>query len=294
MSKFFGTAFLVSALIFLFGLSGATAAFAELTLTPYGSLRVQAESVVVDKAQAGEDNHYNGLRDAYSRLGVQANYLLDNGVQLGAVLEFPLDVAQMQAQDPSFFQGFYKENNGPRIAKITASSDQWGSLALGNQWLAYYNNIAYPVDYFSSFYSGFATHATFRREALTYTTPPLNGVQLTVSGVDMTDGAGTAYLDTLQTALSYQHQGVQLALAYQDSHDERANLLGVSGSYHSGAWRFATKVEQLQSHHTVVQNANPMVANLYGSYTLNDYTFKAMVSKGDGKAGKNDEADAFL
>lgn len=59
------------------------------------------------------------------------------------------------------------------------------------------------MDYFSSFYSGFATHATFRREALTYISPAFSGMKATLSGVDLTSGDGTDYLDTMQYAFSY-------------------------------------------------------------------------------------------
>lgn len=43
-----------------------------------------------------------------------------------------------------------------------------------------------------------------------------------------------------------------MAIAYQDTHDDRADLVGISASYTTGPWRFATKVEQLQSNSTIV------------------------------------------
>ena len=104
-------------------------AMAELTVDAYGSLRMQAESVQVDKvADAGDDKSYSGFKDAYSRFGVNAEYPLSNGTTLGAKLEIPFNTAQMKAGDPSYFEGFYKDNNAPRVAKLTASGD-WGSVA---------------------------------------------------------------------------------------------------------------------------------------------------------------------
>ena len=39
-------------------------------------------------------------------------------------------------------------------------------------WMPYYNAIAYPVDMFSSYYSGFATYTTFRQgDTISYYTP---------------------------------------------------------------------------------------------------------------------------
>ena len=255
-------------------------AMAELTVEPYGSVRVQAEQVSVDQAQAGEEDSYSGIRDAYSRFGVKASFPLKNGTTLGAKLEVPFNIQQMEAEDPSFFEGFYKENNSPRIYKLTAAGD-WGSLAIGKQWLAYYNNVAYPVDYFSSFYSGFATHATFRREAVTYTTPTVSGFSFTGSAVDMIDGGDEKYLDTNQFALAYSLDGLSMALAYQDSIKGSANILGLSAAYTTGPWRFATKFEQLDSPAAVSDNPDPVMYNLYASYQLKDYTFKAHYAVAD-------------
>ena len=255
-------------------------AMAELTVEPYGSLRVQAERVSVDQAQAGEDDSYTGVRDAYSRFGVKANFPLKNGTTLGAKLEIPFNLPELQAEDPTFFEGFYKENNAPRIYKLTASGD-WGSLAIGKQWLAYYNNIAYPVDYFSSFYSGYATYANFRREAVTFTTPNFSGFTFTGSAVDMVDGGDESYLDTNQFALSYASDGLGMAIGYQDSIKGDANLLGVSASYTTGPWRFATKFEQLDSPASVTVDSDPAMYNLYASYQLKKYTFKAHYADGD-------------
>jgi predicted porin len=122
----------------------------------------------------------------------------------------------------------------------------------------------------------------------------LSGVTASVSGVDLTDGKDTKYLDTMQYALSYSTEPLSLAVGYQDTHDDRANIIGVSGAYTLGALRFAAKVEQLLSGDAVIENKDPIVFNLYGSYTVDKLTYKAMYASGDGKAGNNDEADAFL
>lgn len=266
----------------------------DSSVEAYGSLRLQGEHVSVDDAIAGEDDSYNGLRDAYSRFGVKASTDLGNGVALSAKLEIPFNMAKLRLEDPTFFQGFYKGNSDPRLYKISLTNEEYGSLSFGRQWLAYYNNIAYPVDYFSSFYSGFATHAIFRREALTYISPAFSGMKATISGVDLTAGDGTDYLDTMQYAFSYTGDALSMAIAYQDAHDDRADLLGISASYTTGPWRFAAKVEQLQSNSNVTENKDPLVYNLYGSYTMNKYTFKAMYANGDGNEDKNDEVDAFF
>ena len=258
-----------------------SSAIAELTVDAYGSLRMQAETVNVDKvATAGDDKSYAGFKDAYSRFGATASYPLSNGTTLGAKLEIPFNTAQMKAGDPSYFHGFYKNNNDPRVAKITATGD-WGSVALGKQWLAYYNYVGYPVDYFSSFYSGFATHATVRREAVTYTTPNISGFKFTASAVDMIDDDND-YLDSSQFAASYSANGFNFALGYQDEYIPYAGatentIMGISASYSTGPWRFAGKTETAENEN----GDDSTIYNLYGSYKMGKYTFKAHYAVGD-------------
>jgi hypothetical protein len=263
----------------------------DSTIDINGSLRIQAESVSVDQGAVPHDDSYSGLRDAYSGFGVSASTTVGGGITLGTAVDFTYNSAELRAEDPSFFEGSYKENDSKKIYNIYASSDKYGSITWGKQWLAYYNNIGYPVDYFSSYYSGFATHAAFRREALTYTTPTVAGFSGTVSGVDFTDSAGTSYLDTMQYVVSYAKGDITAAIAYQDTHDNRANLIGASASYTTGPWRFATKVEQLRSGSGVETNKDPLIYNVYGSYTVNQWTFKAMFANGDGKEGDSNQAD---
>lgn len=263
-------------------------------IKPYGSLRLQVESVSVDQAIEGEDDSYTGLRDAYSRVGIKATGNIKDGASWGAVVELPINLPELNIEDPTFFEGFYKSNRGPRLYNISASNREYGSLKYGKQWLAYYNYIAYPVDYFSSFFAGFATDARFRREALTYSSPDFSGFTATISGIDLTHGEGTSYLDTMQYAASYKVGSFTVAIAYQDTHDDLANLLGVSAAYTTGPWRFATKIEQLYSNDSVTQNVDPVTYNLYASYTMDKFVFKGMFANGDGEPGNNDEPSTFL
>jgi predicted porin len=291
MYKFNTLLFLVSLMSFTNVFAVTVYSSEDSSIDVYGSLRLQVESVSVDQARAGEDDSYSGLRDDYSRFGIKASTSVSDDITLGAKIEIPYNLAELKSEDPTFFEGSYKQSNGPRIYNVYASSETYGSITFGKQWLAYYNNIGYPVDYFSSIYTGYATHASFRREALTYTSPTFSGFSGTVSGVDLTDGSGTSYLDTMQYAVSYAKGSFAAAIAYQDTHNNRANLIGVSASYTTGPWRFASKVEQLQSGSGVETNKDPLIYNVYGSYTVNQWTLKAMYANGDGKAGDSSQAD---
>ena len=69
------------------------------------------------------------------------------------------------------------------------------------------------------------------------------GVTARVSGVDLTDNDGARYLDIMQYALSDSSEPLSLASGYQNTHDDRAIIIGVSGAYTDGPWLFAAKIE---------------------------------------------------
>jgi predicted porin len=116
----------------------------------YGSLRLQYEAVDPDGASS-----YTGFRDAYSRIGFNANAPLAQGMNAFAQLELPLDLANGAVQDP------YDNDEDIRIARIGVDTG-FGTFIYGQDWMPYYNAIAFPVDMFSSYYSGFATFTAFR------------------------------------------------------------------------------------------------------------------------------------
>ena len=68
----------------------------------YLSLRMQAESVRPDNTSALSD--YRGLRDAFSRVGVNAQYAFDADTALFAQLEIPFDSTNIRFRD-SYDQG---------------------------------------------------------------------------------------------------------------------------------------------------------------------------------------------
>jgi hypothetical protein len=84
----------------------------EFTVEAYGSLRMQAESVSVDKvsegnSNAGHEDSHLGFRDAFSRFGVKASLVPETGTKFDATLELPFNTAELRAEDPAFFEGFY-------------------------------------------------------------------------------------------------------------------------------------------------------------------------------------------
>jgi len=252
----------------------AVPAMAELEVDAYGSLRTSVESVSVDEAAAGEDENFVTIRDAFSRFGVKASYPMAGGTTLGGKIEVPFNTQNFNAEDPTFF-----DDNSVRVAKITADGD-WGSVVIGKDWLPYYNNIAYPVDLFSSFYSGWATYARFREYQAAYTTPSLGGLKFTAAAIQFdpqNDDGGAHY------ALSYSNGGFTAAVGMEDLDDgnettSTTDTRGVSASYTSGPFYVAAKAEQ-----QVPENGDdePVIKNVYASYDYNDFTFRGMLAEGD-------------
>mgnify|MGYP001555032520 CR=1 FL=1 len=143
----------------------------------YGLLRLGLEAVSPDN-NAGNFDDYIGFRDAYSRIGLKVTEKLNDSTTAMFQVESPIDLANQGGHSP------WSEQDTMRIFKLQLSGD-WGTVWYGRGWMAYYNYIAYPVDYFSTYYSGWATYTTFRREnTLYYSTPSIAGFQLALASTD--------------------------------------------------------------------------------------------------------------
>lgn len=204
----------------------------------YGSLRLQAEYVEPDN-NPGNFNDYTGLRDAYSRVGLKLNHNLSDDWSALFQVELPLDLPNRHIQDP------WDQEEQIRILKLQLSGP-FGTLWYGQDWMAYYNQIAYPVDYFSSYYSGFATFTTFRlNRTIYYATPSWNGLQFSMAS---SKDNGTNDNRRNQYALSYNNQGLTLAAGMDDiGGNDDQKIMGLSASYSSGPWYLAAKYERFNS-----------------------------------------------
>jgi predicted porin len=253
----------------------------------YGSLRMQAESVHPDNTQAFSS--YEGIRDAYSRLGIKGEYRFNPDTALFSQVEVPFDTANFRFVDP-YDQGGAGRDDGAhfRVAQIGLRS-RYGTLIYGQQWMPYYNAISVAVDRFSSYYSGFATYTAFRMgNTISYYSPSLSG--LTLAG-SYTSSAGnqrsTSRLDArrVQATATYAFTpDTQVALGLDDrgnTGNGQDRVYGVSASHQSGPWYFAAKYEVFDSdNHTAgsFSKDGNQAFNGFVSYTWKDTTFKAMVA----------------
>lgn len=248
----------------------------------YGSLRMQAETVHPDSSAEfakGGNSSYSNIRDAYSRLGVNANWQATDAINLFGQLEVPFDSANFNLQDP------YNDTRDLRVAQVGVNTEH-GTLAYGQMWLPFYNAISYKVDRFSTYYSGYATLAFFRAyNAVSYYSPDYNGLSF-AGGVimkDESDRADTFKENRYQFTATYNANGTDVSVGIEqvdDSDDTR--LLGAALGQQIDNIYVGLKLEQSSAK----GRSDANVFNLYADYTLNDYTFKAMYADVDTFGGE--------
>lgn len=251
----------------------------------YLSLRMQAESVQPSNRQAMSS--YRALRDAYSRVGFNAEYLFDTKNRLFAQLEIPYDAANSRFRD-SYDQGGVGRSNAERIRiGIVGLDSAWGRVTLGQQWMPYYNAITFPVDQFSTFYSGFATYTTFRvKETVAYQSPVIGGWQL---GGSYSTRHGNirspSRIDDrrIQAVASYQLNNTLLALGMDDRGNAagfRDRIYGASLTHTIGQWDLALKYELTDTNNPAsFYGNNRQAANIFTSYQHGKNRYKLMLAR---------------
>ncbi|WP_018871572.1 porin [Thioalkalivibrio sp. ALJ16] len=269
---------------------GPNAAVAEgaggLNFDFYGSLRTHGEYVRPDnrnESDGGVDSYW-GMRDAYSRLGVHMNYDINDQLELFGQLEIALDSANLKVQDP------YDQEEEVRVAQVGLRGD-FGTIQIGQQWLPYYNAISFPVDMFSTYYSGFATYTVFRvRDSVAYYSPDFNGFSFAASySDDRGNESSTSRIDDsrAQFTASYNFGDTTISAGVDDrgnANGERDRIYGLSASHQMGDWYFAAKYEQFDTFNDTSGAFNEdggEAFNVFASYTLGKNTFKAMLANVD-------------
>ncbi len=256
----------------------------------YGSIRMQGEYVDPDDNSVEDD--YFGFRDAYSRIGAKASY--DTGaVTFFGQVESGLDLANFRVQGP------YEQNDTGahendqlwdhlRIAKVGISGD-FGTLAYGQDWLPYYNAIAYPVDMFSTYYSGFATYTAFRRNnTLAYYSPDWSG--LSFSGGYSHEGGNEDSSgdldDRYQLTASYNLGNTTFSAGVDDMGGSAdmsiygLSLMHTMENVGDGSIYIGAKAERISSdiETDVYGEDGDTAVNLFASYTVGKHTFKGMIA----------------
>lgn len=238
----------------------------------YGSLRVQAEAVSPDDS-AAIDN-YTGFRDAYSRVGGVISGEVREDLSASFKLELPLDLANGDNSGP------YNQDESERIIKAQLQGNL-GTLWIGKGWLPYYNAIAYPVDYFSSYYSGFATYTSFRKKDTLYYATPSMGDWSAAFAFSKENGNNDD--DRYQATVSHFNDGLTLSagIDHLGGHDD-STILGLSFGYTAGPWYLSGKLEQFVSDRSTGYGEDGSIAvNLMAQYTRGDNTYRATLAQVD-------------
>lgn len=239
----------------------------------YGSLRLQAEQVSPDQESTALGD-YAGFRDAYSRIGGVISGQPVEGVKASIKLELPLDLANGDNSGP------YNQDEDERIFKAQLQGN-FGTLWIGKGWLPYYNAVAYPVDYFSSYYSGFATFTSFRKkDTLYYGTPSLGNWSAAFA---YSKENGNNDDDRYQAAVTYSDEGLNLSAGADHlGGDNDSTIAGLSAGYTSGPWYIGAKVERFFSDkQTGYGEDGSIAANLLAQYTQGSNVYRAMLAQVD-------------
>jgi len=234
----------------------------------YGSLRLQYEAA----DPKGEDS-YDGFRDAYSRMGFNASYGINEDLNAFAQLEVPIDLANGKIQDP-----FNTSDEDIRIGKVGLEG-AFGTVAYGRDWLPYYNAIAFPVDMFYSFQSGFATYTTFRESnSVMYYSPDFNGFSFAAShsaNAGYADSSGSAD-DRIQLTGTYSMGDTTISVGVDDVDGaNNTRIWGLSAMHTMGPLALAAKVEYIKSDQDIgaFGDDGDVAANIYAAYTMGQHTF---------------------
>lgn len=273
---------LIKALGLSIAMTAPASVLASLDINFYGSARMQAESVSPDSGttyESGESDSYVGVRDAYSRLGFKANWQASDSLEVFGQLEIPFDIANFKVQDP------YDDTRDLRVAQVGVNTDH-GSLAYGQMWLPYYNSIAYKVDRFSTYYSGYATFATFRAyNAVSYYSPAYNGFSVGagyIIGTDDANQADTRTEDSYQLTLNYAQGNTDISLGLDNqAGDDNTQLFGLAIGQKIDNLYIGAKAEVFRSDDSSGGYADndTKAYNIYADYTLGNNTFKAMIAQ---------------
>ncbi|MCG5520205.1 porin [Ectothiorhodospira sp. 9905] len=249
----------------------------DLNFDFYGSARVQVESVHPDNEDVLDS--YTGVRDAYSRIGFNADYQFTEGLTLIGQLEVPFDIANKKVQDP-WDQDVGEEDGQSRdirVAQIGVQGDI-GTLTYGQMWMPYYNAISYPVDMFSTYYSGFATYTVFRRQdTISYYSPDMNGLSFAFA---WSEDNGLDGDDRIQLTGSYSFGDTTVSLGMDDERgDNDSTIVGLSLAHTMGNLYFGAKYERFYSDFdsTFREDGNTAM-NVYAGYTMGQSTFKVMLA----------------
>ena len=233
-------------------LAAAAQSAVAVEIDPYAQINV-----------AYNDKSYNGgsgWEDTSSRAGIKFSEEI-NGLSVVYNYELSVDPTNETHNDTS-------EPN-TRINALRVSGD-FGTVSVGKDWVPFYNAIVWGVgaDRFGGYYSGFESVSGLRqKDTLFYTSPTIDGFQLSASISDQNNGRK-------DVALTYKvSDQITVAAAFADGDTAAKKDSGVGISYTKDSLMI-----NLNYMETDASNAD--YTNFYTEYSFDDQnTLRAHISE---------------
>ncbi len=249
-----------------------------LEVSAYANLNIHAEYVEPDKETA-QVKKYTGLRDAYSKIGINVEHEFSDKQKVSFHLFTPVDLANLKFQD-----AWDHSADTPQYEIYWAAP--LGEVKAGYLYLPYYDAIASVVDRFSSYYSGFATYSYYRtKKSLVYASPSLNGFNI---GASVSENQGLDGDNLLTLALKWANDKTSVALGLQDKQGLlNTRIWGISVSHKpiDGLY-IGIKSEVFDTDNSVGYGSDGDSSTAaFVSYDYSKQTFKAMLADTDNYGG---------
>ena len=265
----------------------------DASVSIYGSLRTGIEHV--DPNTETVDT-FQGMKDAYSRLGIEGSKEFKPGYEGFFKYELGIDSTTGEIGTLGFDgNGTYGDNKA-RVSKIGMSTP-FGTVQAGKMWGLFYNAIAFPVDVFSSYYAGWSTNADFRIEdAIVYNSPSFNGLSFNAGYAFGPETATQDFDKDFWTVTGgYNKGGSKLNVAYtlrrnEGGEDVDVGIIGVAGGQQIGDLYLGAKYEEVLEgvpggEMTYRADGNTGY-NFLATYNLQPVTLKAMYGDTEGNTNE--------
>ncbi len=249
-----------------------------LEILAYANLNIHSEYVEPDNETA-QVKQYTGLRDAYSKIGINFEQEIFDNQKVRFHLFAPVDLANLEFQDT-----WDHDADAPEYEIYWTMPI--GELKAGYLYLPYYDSIASVVDRFSSYYTGFATYSAFRtKKSLVYMSPSFNGFNL---GTSVSANQGLDDDNLLTLTLNWKNDKSSVSLGLQDQQGFlNTRVWGVSASHQPIDGLFiGIKTEVFNTDNSGGYGGNgDRSTAAFVSYDYGKQTFKAMLADTDNYGG---------